>query len=373
MSKHQKKVLIVSLAAGSGHVQTARALKKTASLYFPNLQCKHIDIADYITPLLKKTTVAGYEFLVSHLPQVWSSLFRLTNNKAFIKTYRSLTDYLKMLNSFEFLNTVDSFNPDHIISTHFLPSEILAHAMKKRGQFVPITQIITDYGIHRMMVVDGVNNYIVSTHQMKQKLIDTFNITPSHIHEFGIPIDPIFYEPQKTDHTFSTHKLPKDRPVILILSGGSGLIEISKVVEQLFLHISYPVTILAIAGQNKKLHEKLSSLKNPPHITYRAFGWSDEVPNFMAIAKVIISKPGGLTTTEAYCAGVPMIAINPIPGQEEYNIHFLEENQAGSYAKTTSEIISLLNFYCLEKQYTKNRSVVRSGNHILEFISHYRA
>lgn len=368
MSHKRKKILIVSLAAGSGHVQTAKALKKTAELYFPELECRHIDIADYITPLLRGITVSGYGFLIAHLPKVWTSLFRLSDSKAFTKAYRALTDYLKMLNSFEFLNEVYAFQPDHIISTHFLPSEILTHALKKTGP-IPITEVVTDYGIHPILVVKGIDSYIVATPEMKDELIAKFDIKPNTIHIFGIPIDPSFYEQKDIAHLKSEYHCPPDKPIVLVLSGGDGMIEISDVVTKLFNNFKTPLTIIAVAGHNKKLYKRLTALTAPSHFTYMPFGWTNNIPNLMAIADVVVSKPGGLTTTECNVSKVPMIAINPIPGQEEYNIEYIEKNHLGSYAKRPTDIVPLLEHYILTKYKKRDYTSVQSARKIFDFIS----
>ncbi len=369
MAQKTKKILIVSLATGSGHVQAARALTQAARLDFPNLECLHIDIADYITPLLKKATVSGYGFLVEHLPKVWASLFYLSDNQTFIKAYRSLTDYLKMLNSFEFLNKVYSFEPDHIISTHFLPSEILLHSMKKRKKHIPITEILTDYGVHPVLLVKGIDSYIVSTKDMKHELVNHFGIKPTMVHTFGIPIDPQFFEKKDVASIESRYKLAPHIPRVLILSGGSGMIEISEIVTELFSSFKKPLAIFAVSGHNKKLYQRLKALKPPPHIAYTPLGWTDEISDLMRIATVVISKPGGLTTTECMVSRVPMIAINPIPGQEEYNIEFLEKNHLGSHAKTAAEILPLLEFYLSGNYHKKDRAFAQSSTEILNFIS----
>ncbi|HRH23440.1 MAG TPA: glycosyltransferase [Candidatus Magasanikbacteria bacterium] len=369
MPHTRKKILIVSLSAGSGHIQTAKALERNALLNFPQLQCRHIDIADYITPLLKKTTVEGYDFLVSHLPKVWSGLFRISDNKAFIKTYHAFTDYLKMLNSFEFLHEVEKFNPDHIVTTHFLPSEILVHAMKKRSKAVPITQIITDYSVHPIMVVKGISEYVVSTSEMKEELIHTYKVSPAHIHQFGIPIDPVFYGTQSLEHIQLKYHLPHNKPLILLLSGGSGLMELTDIIEELFDKLTIPFTLVAVTGKNKKMFNRISKLAPPKYISYVPLGWTDDISSLMKLASVVVSKPGGLTTTECTVSQVPLIAIHPIPGQEDFNIEYLKKNHLGDHAKTPTDIIPLITKYLSHSQVKKDCTQVQSGTQLLEFIT----
>lgn len=366
---HKKRILIVSLAAGSGHIQTAKALKKTADLYFPDIECRHIDMTEYITPLLKRAAVSGYGFLIAHVPHIWKSLYKLTDNRRIVKAYRVLTDYLKMLNSFDFLNEVYAFKPDVIVCTHFVPAEILAHAQKKTGGMAPIIEIITDYGIHPMWTVPGVDQFIVSTPEMKEELVREFHITPEHIQMFGIPIDPAFEKKAHISTLKSKYQLPLTQPVILVLSGGNGSIEISKILSELFSKITFPISILAVAGNNTKLYSQIKTLTPPSHITYRPFGWTDEIPQMMRIADMVVGKPGGLTTTECIASGVPLIAVNPIPGQEENNVIFLEKNRMGSLAKKMKDIVPLITYYLSNNHTKKDCTPVQSGKKILNFIS----
>ncbi len=365
----KKKILIVSLSTGSGHVQAGKALEKTARLYFPTLECRHIDMADHITSLFKRATVDGYELVASKLPFIWKSIFKLTDNHAITVAYRKLTDQLGLMNSFDFIETVRSFNPDHIICTHFVPSEILVQSMKKAGYTIPITEIITDYAIHQMWVVDGIAKYIVSTEEMKSELHTKFKIEPSRVEVIGIPIDPSFYETKDTEKIRKNYDIPVDLPTIVVLSGGKGTIEISKVIENIFEHITEPTAVLAVAGNNPELLKKIKELSPPPTIIYRPLGWTDRISDLMDIADVVVTKPGGLTTTECTVSNVPVIAINPIPGQEEHNVVFLEKKHLGSLARTHTDVISLLKGYLSNLPRTKNRIYMRSGEKILERIA----
>lgn len=370
--KQIHKILIASLSTGSGHVRTAQAIAQTAQNTYPNIEVCHIDIANHITPLFKKTTISGYDFLSSKLPRVWGTIFKLTDSATAVKAYHTLTDYLKMIHSFDFIQAVRAFEPDHIISTHFVPTEILTHAMKKQQWHTPITEVVTDYGLHPLWVVDGISNYIVSTDTMREALTTKYNIPSAHAHNFGIPIDPVFYETKDIETLRKKYAIPDNLPVILILSGGQGSIQIDKVIKEIYTQIPQKTVIYAVSGTNQELFTKISSLtfrEKDRHI-YRPIAWTDEIDELIRIASVVVSKPGGLTTTECVTLGTPLIAINPIPGQEEYNVDFLTSNDLGVYAKNVSDITSLMRIYLLQKNTIKKRTynVQSSANKILKLI-----
>jgi len=369
--KQIKKILITSLSTGSGHVRSAQAIVHTIQNTYPHIEIRYIDIADHITPLFKKTTVSSYDFLSTKLPRVWGAIFKLTDNLTAIKAYHTLTDYLKMIHSFDFIQAVREFAPDHIITTHFVPADILIHAMKKQQWHVPITEVITDYGLHPLWVVDGIHDYIVSTDTMRETLITKHNVPSARVHCFGIPIDPVFYEPKDIQALRKKHTIPHDLPVILILSGGQGSIQIDKTIKEIYTRISKKTVIYAVAGNNHELYTKISSLTFPEHDkhVYRPIAWTDEMDELMRIASVVVSKPGGLTTTECVTLDTPLIAINPIPGQEEYNVDYITNNHLGAYAKNVHDIIPLIQNYLTNDSTTKNRtSMMRSADSILKLI-----
>jgi processive 1,2-diacylglycerol beta-glucosyltransferase len=365
----RKKILIVSLSTGSGHVQAGKALEKTATLLFPSIDCRHIDIAELVTPLLKRTTVDGYDFLISHLPRIWKSLFRLTGNRHMMRGYHLLTDYLNTINASAFLDEVKTFAPDHIITTHFLPTAILGRSYKKTHPSIPLTEIITDYGIHPIWIVEGIDHYIVSHPKLRDTLSRTFSIPRSQIHALGIPIDPDFETPPKDRATLiRDYGISPTVPVVLALSGGSGSVDLSDVLHEIFTY-PHPLHVFAVAGKNTKLHEQISTLTPPTHITYQVLGWTDAMAELMQLSSVIIGKPGGLTMTESLRMRVPFIAVNPIPGQEDFNIDFLTKTHTGAFAPSPRDILPLLSHFLSHEYKTKDCIPLQSAQNILEFVT----
>jgi processive 1,2-diacylglycerol beta-glucosyltransferase len=153
----------------------------------------------------------------------------------------------------------------------------------------------------------------------------------------GIPIHPVFAEPKDRGECLDRHGLAADRPVVLQLAGGFGVGPI----EQLYrgiLSIDVPLQVVVVAGKNAKAKEQLEAVEVPRRHRAKVMGFTTEIDELMAAADVVVSKPGGLTTSEVLARGAAMLIVNPIPGQESRNSDFLLENGAAIKANNAATL-----------------------------------
>ena len=143
----------------------------------------------------------------------------------------------------------------------------------------------------------------------------------------GIPIDPVFGERKSSADCRQRHGIAGGRPVVLQLSGGGGFGPAEKVHGAL-LETPTPLEIVVVTGKNAALREQISAIPCPPMHRRIVLGFTNQMDEFMAAADVIVTKPGGLTTSEALARGAAMVIIEPIPGQEDRNSDYLLENGA---------------------------------------------
>ena len=192
MENKKHKILIISLPAGAGHTQAAKALLETAKKY-PEIECRHLDMYDFITYTFKQAAVSAYDLLVKNMPEVWGFLYEKSDNPKMVKNFNTLTKRLKQINAGKFYREIEKFNPDSIICTHFLPAEMINNPPKKYSLHVPPATIITDYDLHGLWINNGTSHYFVSTPKMQWKLLNRKAQTEQNITISGIPIDPKFY------------------------------------------------------------------------------------------------------------------------------------------------------------------------------------
>jgi processive 1,2-diacylglycerol beta-glucosyltransferase len=215
---------------------------------------------------------------------------------------------------------------DLIVNTHFLPAEIVA-ALRRQGALkVPQATVVTDIDAHRFWAQSPCERYFVASEEAALALrrwgapLDRISVT-------GIPIDPVFSRLPSRRASLAEHGLMGNRPVVLQLSGGSGLGPIEEAYDAL-LRVETPIDLVVVAGRNREARYKLLRRMVPSRHRARVLGFTDRMHELMRAADLIVSKPGGLTVSEALACGTPMAIFNPIPGQESRNGDFLLENGA---------------------------------------------
>ncbi len=332
------RVLFISLAAGAGHVQAAVALEKTAAKFFPNLTTAHIEMSEYLPAIYRAGLVDSYHSITKKSPKFWSYLYSLSNTERFTRWAAAAISPAKFMGAKDFYNAIEDFAPDHIVCTNSVPAYFLASPPPDVHITAPVSVVVTDYSLHWYWVQPNVQYYFVATEAVRRQLIREANISPVQVVVSGIPVEPIWYETANRTALANQHHVSLERPIILALSGGHGLIDLTTVVTELE-KIKNPTTIIAVAGKNKKLYEKLNAMPQGRH-TVQTLGWTDSMPDLVRLADVVISKSGGLTTTECMVAGRPLVAVFPIPGQEEANARFITSNNLGLVVKKDSAIAS---------------------------------
>jgi len=323
-----KRILILSISAGAGHLRAAEATAKAFHIVDPSLQIENFDMLDFTNKLFQQLYSKAYIKLAGSAPEFVGYLYdRLDrpprNHRDFGGDLRRAFD---KLNTRRFVKYIEKTKPDVIVNTHFLPAEIVSELKCTGRMDIPQAVITTDFEAHRMWAVPNVDQYYVATEESRNYLV-ALGVPSEIISITGIPIDPAFGEKTEKDNSRLHLGLRADFPVILVLCGGFGVGPLENIVEQL-LETDAACQIAVVTGRNKKLKAKLQKVKAGNHHSLRIIGYTREMHTWMDAADLLISKPGGLTTSEALAIGLPMLVVNPIPGQESRNSDFLLENGA---------------------------------------------
>ena len=243
-------------------------------------------------------------------------LFRRMNNALYCKRFE---DYLL------------AEQPDLVLTTHFLPNEIITH-LKKRHRFrTTLVTCITDYYPHAWWRDRGVDLYITPNEDLTPRLVK-LGILPAKIKPLGIPIDREFAERHSKTDIRNQLGLQPDRLTLLITSGGFGVGPVKDLLAEV-VKIKFRLQILVICGNNNSLQEELKEFAGSKAHDVRIFGFVRNMHELMAASDLMVSKSGGLTSTEAMAKGLPMVVLYPIPGQESSNCDFLLKHEAGVLAQ----------------------------------------
>ncbi|HRY60504.1 MAG TPA: glycosyltransferase [Patescibacteria group bacterium] len=327
-----KKVLIVSLKAGAGHIKAAEAVEQAikqksnkASKQRNNktikqeIIVKNVDLLEYSTILSKKFYTQFYVDVVKYAPKFYDWLYH--NIPSSSTDFRLLFD---RINANEFKKFIFDFDPDVTVCTHFVAANIINFWREKYGLRTKTLLTVTDYESHSLWIDKDVDIYSVATDSVKKELTKA-GIKKDRIFVTGIPIDKKFSK--KYDGEKIRKKLEIDKGfTTAIFSGGFGMGPLEGVLRN--IQYSIPnIQILVVAGKNIELKEKLEKIAGDNR-NIKIFGFVDNIEELMAVSDIIITKPGGLTVSESLAMGNPLIISNPIPGQEEANSKFLLKNKA---------------------------------------------
>lgn len=324
------KIIVAYASAGAGHFKAAEAIYNYLKKSCPQNELKLVDALDYSLPLFAFFYRWGYSFLIRRAPFLWQIAFFLTS---FVPTRfitRSIASCLNKINSTGFSRFLLGESAGVIISTHFLPSEIAA-GLKTKGRINSrlITQV-TDFKVHPFWVSAGTDIYFVAS-AMAVEQLKKAGVKNECIRFCGIPVDEKFL--RVYDKAGLREKLGIDKGMftVLAMTGSFG----SGPLEKIALLLHDEVGLLIVCANNKKLYARLvkRNLKN-----VKVFAFIDNQQELMAASDLIITKPGGLSTSESLAMGLFPVFISPIPGQETGNIEALALEGVGVYPKSLDNL-----------------------------------
>lgn len=338
-----KKILIFYGAYGGGHLAAASAIKNYIDKNFTDCTTMMVDCVEYINKYLNKVSTAAYKEMAKKAPWVWKKVYNNSDHGALAKVSNASNKLMaKKLN-----NILQEFKPDLVISTHPFSNQMCTNLKKNKKINCKIATVLTDMAIHSQWITDPeyIDYFFVSNDEMKNAMIDK-NIPEFKIFVTGIPLSERFKQTYNKSEIFNEFKLNPDKKTILFFAGGEfGLgRKRTSLVFRALIRLFKDCQVIAISGKNKKMYHKMISLVDlyKANDRIRVLDFTNKVPEIMSISSLVITKPGGLTTTESLVSGLPIVIINPIPGQEEENAEYLEKNGLAIWIKKDDNIARVL-------------------------------
>ena len=316
-----KKIIVLYASVGGGHFKAAEGIKNYISENYKNCEVQMIDALKYTNKIVDKIVIKSYVNMAKYSPKMWGEIYKFSEKQY---SPANFSNAVQMILSNKLLALLEYEQPDSIISTHPFITEMVA-SLKKREKFhVELNVIMTDYASHKFWELkpEYVDRYFVANNEMKAGLV--FNgIDENKIFVTGIPVNPAFLKEYDKNSIYQEFDLNPNLKTVLLFGGGEyGLSNVKDFFSSL-LAVNEEIQIVAIAGKNAKIQKTFKKLATEFDKKVIILGYTTRIPELMNIADVVISKPGGLTTTEILVSNIPFIIINPIPGQEEENARFL--------------------------------------------------
>ncbi len=323
MTSTPKRILLLSVSAGSGHMRAAEALREQAELDAHRVSAIHLDVMQFVSLAFRKLYTDFYIKLVNDHPTLWGYLYQITNDAQPDSSLQKLRRGLERLSTAALRDEIDRLQPDAIICTHFLPAELLSRMLGADRLTCPVWVQVTDFDLHRMWVQDGMSGYFAANDEVAFRM-RAHGIAADAIHVGGIPIMPAFRDAGTRADCAAQFGLDPHRTTILLMGGGAGMGSMDAIAARL-LALPYDFQLIVTAGKNNLVLEALQQLAQQFPTRLFVQGFSNHVERLMTCADLVITKPGGLTTSECLAMGLPMIVNAPIPGQEERNADYLLE------------------------------------------------
>ena len=344
------KVLIFYASYGGGHLNAAKSIENCIKTNYKDIDVEMIDCMKYVNKTIEKVTTAAYREMAKKAPWAWGRIY----SDAQKGPLAHITTRSNKIMAIKLLKLLREKKPDLIISTHPFGSQMCSYLKRKNKINSKIATIMTDFAPHDQWLVgyEYTDYFFVAHNKMKDYLISK-GISESKVFDTGIPISENFQKQYNKKEIFDKYNLDENKFTILFFGGGEFGLGKTRTV-QIFNNFvqetkNNNIQIIAISGKNPKMKSAFEEVVNSNNATpqVKIIEFSNEVPKLMAIANLVVTKPGGLTTSESLASHLPMVVINPIPGQEEENAEFLESKNIAIWIKksdNSKEIIeSLLN------------------------------
>jgi processive 1,2-diacylglycerol beta-glucosyltransferase len=320
--------MILSASVGSGHVKAADALARVMRSRSDVDEVFSDDSLDHTNVLHKQFYSTLYKKLSAMLPEFLGWWYETSDDPWVADKGRLLIDLPQAL---PLINLVREFRPDVILCTHFMPAGVISWLISNGKLDARLGVVITDFHFHAFWITRAFNWYFVAQEDDKIHM-EALGLPADRIEVTGIPVEPEFGNPVDVKAVLERHGLQPGRPTILLVAGALGMSPATAVVRQL-LQVDRDFQAIIVCGRNEEMQNEIVELLKDRPSDFRVLGYSKDMSDFMSVASILLSKPGGMTTAEAVACGLPMMILDPIGGQEERNADVLLE--AGAAVKCT--------------------------------------
>jgi len=340
---HDTDVIFASTSVGAGHNQAAAAVMAQLAQQHPDVRGEVIDALEFVPGWFRMTYAGLYTLSVTRFPRAYGWGYRLLNRPKTAR--RTLGERLRVFDeqrlSWRLRRHVLDRGPALLVATHYLAAPALSWLVARSGGRLRLWIVMTDYEAHRFWYSENVERYFVADERVRGEVL-AWDIPPERVTVSGVPVHPKWTANLDADRILRDWRLPADAPIVLLSAGAYFTVG---PVEQIARGIldGTGAHVIILAGSNKRLLARLASF--PEHgrrLTGVAF--TNRVHELAHVSSLMVTKAGGLTTSECIAKGVPMVLTKPVPGQETGNTEMLASEGAAMVAPTTPEVIQAVRY-----------------------------
>jgi processive 1,2-diacylglycerol beta-glucosyltransferase len=315
--------MIIAAGIGSGHNIAAGVLESCFRVAPDVETVQKLDILESTNEVYRTLYDDGYFAMVDAVPWLVGWGYDAKDPPFKLAPWISLWD---RINTTSTAKAIKAFRPDIVVCTHFLPTRLVSLMLTRGVLNTRLAVVTTDYDFQGLWLSSPFNHFFVARDETKAHMT-SIGVPADRITVAGIPVQPRLADAIDREAVLSRYDLRPDRPILLISAGAAGGAYTQTIVQQTF-RLTNDFQAVVVCGRNEQLKSQIEGLVALRRDRYRVLGYTTDMLDLMRAATLFVGKPGGLSSSECMAAGLPMILIHPIPGQEVRNSDFLLEEGA---------------------------------------------
>lgn len=360
------RILLLSCNTGEGHNSTAKAVMEV--LEARGVTCEMRDVLACLSPKFSKFVCNWHVWLYKYGPALFDTAYRAMDRVPAEPNETTPVYELLSLGAEKLRELLEAGDYDAVICVHVFSGMMVTEVRRKWGLRVPCFFVNTDYSCVPFTEQCEMDGYFIPD----TRLIPEFaadGVPKARMIPSGIPVRQAFFSHKERAVARQELELPEDGFVVLLMCGSMGCGPMRKLAREMADRIPDGGMVVTVCGRNEKLYESMMDIQDP---RLRVLGFTTNIPDYMDAADLVVTKPGGLSSTEAACKHLPMVFINAVGGCEAKNFEmFLREGYAvgSKNVEDVLELVTDLSFSpqrleqmrrLLERDFTKNPAQIIS-------------
>ncbi len=310
------RIVMLSCNTGEGHNSTAKAIEEVLSAR--GVECEIIDVLSCLSPAFSKVVCAGHAGLYKYAPKLWDVGYRAFENVELGNEDRDLLANLLAFGAPKLRDRLVAGKYDAAVCVHVFSGMMMTTVREELGYRIPSYFVATDYTCSPYADECRMDGYFIPAAGLVGEFT-AVKLPQDKLIPSGIPVRQSFYSAGDPAEARRALQLPEKGVCVLLMCGSMGCGPMRKIAKELMEQLPEDAFVVAVCGKNEKLYETLSDIENP---RMRVLGYCDRMQTYMDAADLIVTKPGGLSSTEAGNKHLPMVFINAVGGCESRNFDF---------------------------------------------------
>lgn len=346
------RTLILSCNTGEGHNACAKAIQEYYELV--GAECQIVDSLAFISEEASKVLSKGHVFVYRNFSQMFDWGYEYAENHPQRFDPESLTYQFLARGAGDLTAYIEECGYDTVISTHPFSALMLTEGIRKHGLCVHTGFVATDYTCAPGVKQSDLEAYFIPSDCLREEFVQQ-GVRAEKLVASGIPVRQVFYEKMDRKEAKRLAQINPENRHIVMACGSMGCGPLEEMSEELARRLADDEELTVVCGTNQKLETTMQKLhKGSKNVHVR--GFEKNMPMLLDSADVYITKPGGLSTSEALAKGVPMVLINTVGGCENHNLQYVLERGAGVTGDSVEELVdACMSLLAREKQQAQER------------------